>query len=111
MLEKYDLPVIKASALKREGIELLMKKISEIFNLGQIVIDESITITNERHKEIIIKAIKNTEHGLDTIDNNMPVDITTIEIKELLDELGKITGETATEDIINEIFKKFCLGK
>ncbi len=110
-LEKYNLPVINVSALKREGIELLMKKISEIFNLGQIVIDESITITNERHKEIIINAIKNTEYGLDTIDNNMPIDITTIEIRELLDELGKITGETATEDIINEIFKKFCLGK
>ena len=108
---KYKFPVIKISALKKEGIEALLKKISEIFNLGQIVIDDSITITNERHKEIIINAIKNTKEGIDTIDNNMPVDITTISIKELLEELGKITGETATEDIINQIFKKFCLGK
>ena len=41
----------------------------------------------------------------------MPIDIATISIRQVLDELGKITGETATEDLINEIFKKFCLGK
>ena len=47
----------------------------------------------------------------ETIKNNMPIDIISTNLKEILEELGKITGETVTEDVINEIFSKFCLGK
>ena len=108
---KYDIPIIKISAIKKEGINNLLKTISDIFKLGKIVIDDSFTITNERHKEIIIKSIDNENKAIESIDNNMPIDIATISIRQVLDELGKITGETATEDLINEIFKKFCLGK
>lgn len=104
-------PIIKLSALKKEGIEELYKQISKLFGLGEISIDDSITVTNERHKEIITNARKKVKESLYGIDNNLPVDIITIPIKEILDQLGKITGNTASEDIINEIFKKFCLGK
>ena len=104
-------PIIQMSALKREGIESLYSKIAEMFNLGEIEIDDSITVTNERHKEIIKNVLKNTQESISTIDNNLPVDITTVSIKQMLDGLGEITGATASEDIINEIFKKFCLGK
>ena len=104
-------PIIQMSALKREGIESLYSKIAEMFNLGEIEIDDSITVTNERHKEIIKNVLKNTQESILTIDNNLPVDITTVSIKQMLDGLGEITGATASEDIINEIFKKFCLGK
>lgn len=104
-------PIIKLSALKKEGIEQLYKKISKMFNLGEINVDDSITISNERHKEIIKNAQKNVKESLDSIDKNIPVDIIQVSIKQILDELGKITGRTVSEDIINEIFKKFCLGK
>ena len=99
------------STIKKEGIQELYREISEMFGLGKIQIDESITVTNERHKELIINAIKNTQKSIDGIDKQIPVDIISINIKQILDELGKITGATASEDIINEIFKKFCLGK
>ncbi len=104
-------PIIKLSALKKEGIEQLYKKISKMFNLGEINVDDSITISNERHKEIIKNAQKNVKESLDSIDKNIPVDIIQVSTKQILDELGKITGRTVSEDIINEIFKKFCLGK
>ena len=104
-------PIIKMSTIKKEGIKELYKQISEMFGLGKIQIDESVTVTNERHKELIINAIKNTEKSIDEIDKQIPVDIISINVKQILDELGKITGATASEDIINEIFKKFCLGK
>lgn len=104
-------PIIKLSALKKEGIEQLYKKISEMFNLGEINVDDSVTISNERHKEVIKNAQKNVKESLHSIDKNIPVDIIQISIKQILDELGKITGRTVSEDIINEIFKKFCLGK
>ncbi len=104
-------PIIKMSTIKKEGIKELYKQISEMFGLGKIQIDESVTVTNERHKELIINAIKNTQKSIDGIDKQIPVDIISINVKQILDELGKITGATASEDIINEIFKKFCLGK
>lgn len=110
-ITKTNKPIIKVSALKKEGIEELYSKIAEMFGLGEITIDDSVTITNERHKEIIKNVQKNAKESINSIDNNMPVDMVAINIKEMLDKLGKITGTTASEDIINEIFKKFCLGK
>ena len=97
--------------MKKDGIGQLYKEISEMFRLGEIIIDDSVTVTNERHKEIIKNAQKNTNDSINSIDKNMPVDIIQISIKQTLEELGKITGNTVSEDIIDEIFKKFCLGK
>ena len=68
-------------------------------------------ITNIRHKEQICKAEENIKNAIDTIYNNMPIDIIAIYIKEALTDLGSITGENVSEDIIKEIFSKFCLGK
>lgn len=110
-IKNMNKPTIKLSALKNEGIEQLYKEISEMFKLGEIKIDDSVTVTNERHKEIIKNAQKNANDSINSIDNNMPVDIIQISIKQILEELGKITGNTVSEDIIDEIFKKFCLGK
>lgn len=110
-IKKINKPKIKLSALKKDGIEQLYKEISEMFRLGEIIIDDSVTVTNERHKEIIKNAQKNTNDSINSIDNNMPIDIIQISIKQTLEELGKITGNTVSEDIIDEIFKKFCLGK
>ncbi len=59
----------------------------------------------------INKATKNIDEAIKTINENMPVDIISIYIKQAMDDLGEITGTSVTDDIINEIFKKFCLGK
>ena len=104
-------PIIKMSALKKEGINELYERITEIFNLNNIDNGNVVLITNERHKNQIRKAKKNIEEGMEAIKNNMPIDISSIYIKQALDDLGEITGKNASEDIINEIFKKFCLGK
>ena len=103
--------VIKISALNKKGIDEIYKQISEMFNFGEIVIDESTVITSQRQKEAIENALKNTIKCIETIANKMPIDIVAIHLTENLKELGKITGETVSEEIIKEIFKKFCLGK
>ena len=72
---------------------------------------ESNTITNVRHWELIKQAKENSIKAQETIKAYMPIDIIAINIKEIIEKLNTITGENATEDIINEIFKKFCLGK
>ena len=103
--------IIKISALKNIWIDLLYEKISELFNLNQINIDNDVLITNIRQKDFINKAIENVKKAKETIDKNMTSDIVAIFIKDILEDLGSITGEFVTEDIINEIFAKFCLGK
>lgn len=103
--------VIKISALKKEGIEYLYNKITELFNLDVINIDNEIVITNERHKKIIKDAIINLNKSKEALKNNMPIDIIAIGLKDVLTNLGEITGEEASEEIINEIFSRFCLGK
>lgn len=103
--------IIKISALNNIGIEDLYEKISELFNLNEINLDNEIVITNVRHKNLISKSIENLKKTKETIQNNMPLDIIAIFIKDILEDLANITGEMVSEDIINEIFSKFCLGK
>ena len=110
-LRKASKNILKISALNKTGIDELYEKISELFNLNEINLDNDILITNVRHKNIISKSLENVKKANETLNMNMPIDIITIYIKEILEDLGEITGEVVTEDIINEIFSKFCLGK
>ena len=103
--------VIKIYALKREGIENLYDEITKMFDLNQINLDQETVITNVRHKNLIDQAIESTKKAKDTMEQKMPIDIIAIFIKDILEDLGKITGEIVTDDIIDEIFSKFCLGK
>ena len=110
-LTKLCKPIIKLSALKKEGLSELYKQINNIFDLNDIDNGNEILITNERHKNQIRRAKENIKKGIESVYNNMPIDISSIYIKQALEDLGEITGKNASEDIINEIFKRFCLGK
>ena len=103
--------VLKISALNGEGLEKLYSLISKMFSLEEINVDNDVIITNLRHKNLISKAIENVKKAKNTVEENMPIDIIAIFIKDILEDLGNITGEIVTDDIINEIFSKFCLGK
>ena len=103
--------IIKISALNNIGIDNLYAEITNLFNLNEINLDNEIVITNIRHKNLISKAIQNVKKTKETIENKMPLDIIAIFIKDILEDLGNITGEIVTDDIIDEIFAKFCLGK
>ena len=103
--------IISISALNNYGIDKLYEKISDLFDLNEINLDNEVLITNIRQKKLISKAIKDVNNTRNSISNNMPVDIIAISVKEILEDLGEITGEEVGEDIINEIFSKFCLGK
>lgn len=103
--------VIKISALNNVGIDKLYEEITKMFDLNQINLDQEVVITNIRHKNLIDKAIESTKKAKETMKQQMPIDIIAIFIKDILEDLGNITGEIVTEDIIDEIFAKFCLGK
>ena len=103
--------VIKASMKTEEGIRELYDTIYNLFNKKEIEMNDGIIVTNIRHKNLIHKAIENNIKAIESIKNKMPIDITAICIKEILEDLGEITGNNVSEDIINKIFSKFCLGK
>ena len=110
-INNLNKPIIKMSAKNGEGLEELYNEISKLFKLKEIASTGEIIVSNNRHKYLIKKAIKNVEICRETVANNLPVDMISGYIKQVLEDLGEITGDVATEDIINEIFSKFCLGK
>ena len=110
-LEIFNKKIINMSTKNKIGLESLFEKITDMFNLDEINLDNDIVITNERHKNLISKAIDNLNKAESIIKNGMPIDIIAISLKDTLSNLGAITGEEAGEEIINEIFKRFCLGK
>lgn len=103
--------VIKASMKTKKGIDELYRTISELFNNNELNSDNEIVITNIRHKNLIHRAINNLNEAENSIKNDMPIDVVAICIKEILESIGSITGDNVSEDIINKIFSKFCLGK
>lgn len=110
-IRKMKKDIIEFSTVNEKGLDELYKKIENMFQLNEIYCDNSEVITNNRQKQQILLAIDSINKAKNSIENNMPIDITAICLKNILEELSEITGENASEDIINEIFKKFCLGK
>ena len=110
-LSSLGFDILKVSVLEKRGIDQIYKKLTEFFNINEINLDNSNIITNIRHKELIDCGKQNAKQAIIALKSNLPVDIIAINIKEILENLGKITGESVSEDIIKEIFAKFCLGK
>ena len=100
---------IQISTVSGEGIEELKDKILELAHLSNIPAD-SIIITNERHKDALTRALKNINSAIKNIEIQS-LDLVSISIKQAYIDVGEITGNTTSEDIIDQIFKKFCLGK
>ena len=108
---KTDKPIIKISAVTKEGIEDLYNEIVKMFNINKIEATNDTVITNVRHKNQIDKAVKSINEAINVAKEKQTEDILAIYIKQTLEDLGEITGDNVSEDIINEIFSKFCLGK
>ena len=108
---KVNKPVVKISAVTKEGIEDLYNEIIKMFNINKIEATNETVITNVRHKNQIDKAVKSIKEAINVAKERQTEDILAIYIKQTLEDLGEITGDNVSEDIINEIFSKFCLGK
>lgn len=110
-IKKLGKEIIKISARNGDNIDILYRSIANMYKINDIELDNGEIVTNIRHKNQIDESLKSIEKTRETVYNNMPVDIIEIYLKQILSDLGKITGDDISEDIINEIFSKFCLGK
>jgi len=102
---------IRTSVKYDIGIDSLEKEIKELFLKGEIGANNEVLVTNIRHKNLIDKAIESIDDACRAYADNMPVDIVSVDIKNAAEYLGRITGESVCEDLVKEIFEKFCIGK
>lgn len=110
-MSKINKTIIEASMRTKKGIDELYSTIVKMFQMNEIDIGKETVITNIRHKNQIHKAVESINRAIEIVESQMPIDIIAVEMKQALEDLGSITGDNVSEDIINEIFSKFCLGK
>lgn len=103
--------VIYMSTVDNQGLEELKKEIKKIFNLEKINTGDFTYLTNARGIGLLMEAKRSLEDVLAGIKNNMPIDMIEIDIKEIWNLLGKVIGEAYEEELINQLFSQFCLGK
>jgi tRNA modification GTPase len=109
--DSVDFPVITTSLLNGEGIEELKRAITELFLGGEIAPKQEIYITNLRHKELLSKTVESLALVIDSIEKDLSEDFYTVDLTNAYVYLGEIIGEEIGDDLAEEIFSKFCMGK
>ncbi|MEJ8732613.1 tRNA uridine-5-carboxymethylaminomethyl(34) synthesis GTPase MnmE [Blautia sp. HCN-20427] len=103
--------VVSISAKEEEGIDLLEQQMKDMFFDGELSFNDEIYITNVRHKAALEEAKRSLELVENSIQMQMPEDFFSIDLMNAYEALGSIIGESVGEDLVNEIFSKFCTGK
>ncbi len=103
--------VFLVSAKEETGIDRLEEKIKSLFYEGEIDFNDQVLITNMRHKEALREALESIQMVKKSIEDGMPEDFFSIDLMNAYEKLGLIVGESVEEDLVNEIFSKFCMGK
>lgn len=103
--------VIQMSVRKGVGIDKLEDRVKELVFQGKLSISNNSMVTNIRHKNLLDRALNNVERAISSIEDDIPVDLISVDIREAWSCLGAITGDSIEEDIVKEIFSKFCIGK
>lgn len=109
--EKTGSPVIPASVVEETGITELEETIKKMFFRGEISFDDEVYITNARHKTALEEALESLKMVRESIETGMSEDFFSIDLMSAYESLGKIVGESVGEDLVNEIFSRFCVGK
>ena len=103
--------IINLSIINNQGIEELKNKISELFKLNEIETKDPTYLSNTRSISILKRCLKSVEDIEKSLKDNMPIDMIELDIKAIWEELGTINGTTYEEELLDEMFKRFCLGK
>lgn len=106
-----DKTMIPISAKEQTGIDALEKEIKEMFFSGKVTFNDEVYITNIRQKTALQEALRSLKLVQQSIEDDMPEDFYSIDLMNAYEELGTIIGEAVEDDLVNEIFSKFCMGK
>ncbi len=117
LLHKDNLPelekisIIETSMKDGRGIDELEREISRLFTGGEIDTDSEVLVTNVRHASLVEKALNSINDAISAYRDAMPLDCITIDIRNAAQHLGEITGESVSDEILHQIFSRFCIGK
>jgi tRNA modification GTPase len=103
--------IIEMSLKKKVGTDKLEERIKGLVLNGKVSINKNSMVTSIRHKNLLDRALNSMERALSSIEEGIPVDLISVDIREAWNNMGAITGDTVEEDIVKEIFSKFCIGK
>ncbi|MCT7880417.1 MAG: tRNA uridine-5-carboxymethylaminomethyl(34) synthesis GTPase MnmE, partial [Lactobacillus crispatus] len=103
--------VISTSILKEQNLDALEELINKLFFAGIENSNDQIMVTNQRQASLLHKAKKELEDVIQAVEDGVPVDIAQIDFTGAWDTLGEITGESAPDELITQLFSQFCLGK
>lgn len=106
-----DSVMIRTSTKDATGIDLFENTVKDMFFTGKINPDQEVVITNMRHKEALFRTLESLKQVKKSIENHMPEDFYSIDLMSAYTSLGSIIGEEVSDDLVNEIFSKFCMGK
>ena len=109
-LDNIKEDIIKIS-LKNNNADLILNKITEIYNLDKLEIKDQTYLSNARNISLLKKSLNNINNSITHIENNSPIDIVELELKESWNTLGEIIGKTYTDELLDQLFSRFCLGK
>ena len=110
-IQPYGFPILSISADTGDGMDALKDTLLSLALQEEAGTEQSALLTNTRHIELVRQSHAALQRALETIENGMPVDCAIVDIREAWDLLGSITGDTVHDDIVEEIFSRFCLGK
>ena len=109
--KQEPLTIIKTSTKEENGLKEFEKAVKEMFFKGEISLDNEVFITNIRHKELLENTKESILEVKKSMENNMPEDFYSIDLMNAYTSLGNIIGEEVSDDLMDEIFSKFCMGK
>ena len=108
---KLPKDIIKVSIINNKGIEELKQRIIKLFNLGLLQTEDLTYLSDARSISLLKKSLSKIEEGINSINKNEPIDIVELYIKNAWEYLGEIIGETYTDELLDDLFSRFCLGK
>lgn len=106
-----DMPLIQTSMLKQEGIDELEIQIRDLFFGGEVQNQDMTYVSNSRHISLLKQARHSIQHAIDAAESGVPMDMVQIDLTRTWEILGEIIGESASDELIDQLFSQFCLGK
>ena len=104
-------PIVKTSTVSGDGLAALENVLAELVLQGNVVSSESVLVTSVRHQEALRRAREHLDAAVYALERQIPLDFVSIDLRAAYDALGEVTGETASDDLLDKIFSEFCIGK
>jgi tRNA modification GTPase len=104
-------PIVQTSTVNGDGLSTLEDVLAELVLGGSVVSSDSVLVTSVRHQEALRRASEHLKASVETLERHIPLDFVSIDLRAAYDALGEVTGETASEDLLDKIFSEFCIGK